>query len=121
MNVTGLPIPSSINEDEMQELKEFEKIKNSELEGIILEETTDARFRRAFVLYALSIFLCPTSKNSPSQKLLGAIMHIDRVREFNWSMFVFECLMSEVRKYKLQTKKQSIGGCMFFLMVCSIS
>ena len=70
----------------------------------------------------MSRFFCPTSKMAPSPKLFGAIVYIQNVQKYNWSRFIFKWLVVQITSYKSSHRKTgSIGGCLFFLMVCNAS
>ena len=76
LDVIGLPVPKSVNDDKKSLLTIFKGIKNSQLEEMIAEGNADDQFREAYLLYALSCFLCPTSEMAPSSKCLGAIADV---------------------------------------------
>lgn len=122
--VGGMEVKSTATPDELHVVDEFSKITVAELETIIESDIAGVRFKRAFLLYSLSVLLCPTTKMSPSTVLLPTIIDIDRVVQYNWSKFVFDWLIKEITRYKEGCKRQknpkdkkSIGGCMVFLMV----
>ena len=83
LDVIGLPVPNSFNDEQNLLVMNFKGIKCSQLEAMIAEGRTDDQFRRAYLLYTLSCFLCPTSDMAPSPKLLGAIVDVQNLRNYN--------------------------------------
>lgn len=117
--VIGLPVPTSVNDEQKLLLRTFKGIKYSQLEQMIAEGRADDQFRRAYLLYALSCFLCPTSEMAPNSKFLGAIVDVQNSHKYNWSEFVCSDLVRHIKAYKSKKGKTgSIGGCLFCLMVC---
>ena len=74
---------------------------------------------RYFMLVALATFLCPNSSTFPSPKYFGALLDVSRVREFDWSKYVFEWLFSSIKNYR-RKHRGTIGGCIYFLAVSAL-
>ena len=120
--ILGLEIPTSLTEEQKLVLKDFEGVTDRQLEQMIRQGKVDDNFIRAFILYIMSGFFCPTSKMAPSPKLFGAIVDVENVQKYNWSRFIFDWLVVQITSYKSSHRKTgSIGGCLFFLMVCNAS
>ena len=117
--IIGVEIPTSVTEEQKTLLTDFDGATDTQLEEMIGQGTSNDFFKRAFLLYILSGFFCPTSKMAPSPKLLGAIVDVDNVAKYNWSRLIFDWLAAQITLYKTSDPKlNSIGGCLFFLMVC---
>ncbi|XLT59430.1 hypothetical protein HN873_052034 [Arachis hypogaea] len=61
--------------EEKAELQEFKHLDIPILGQIIQEAGVDDRWSRAYLLYTLGAFLCPTNRNKPSTEFLGALLH----------------------------------------------
>ncbi|XLU57854.1 hypothetical protein S245_052502 [Arachis hypogaea] len=70
------------------ELQEFKHLDIPILGQIIQEAGVDDRWSRAYLLYTLGAFLCPTNRNKPSTEFLGALLHVRRCRSYNWSFLI---------------------------------
>ena len=81
--IIGLEIPTSLSEEQKTLLTDFDRVTNTQLEEIIGQRTADDFFKRAFILYVLSGFFCPTSKMAPSPKLLEAIVEVENLPKYN--------------------------------------
>uniref|UniRef100_A0A8R7V182 Uncharacterized protein n=1 Tax=Triticum urartu TaxID=4572 RepID=A0A8R7V182_TRIUA len=76
-----------------------------------------------FMIVAFSSFLCPNSSLSPSPKYLHIFRDCPSVRNYDLSKFVYEWLLSCIKKFKDSTKvasKRSVtfGGCHYAFAVC---
>ncbi|XP_044431930.1 uncharacterized protein [Triticum aestivum] len=76
-----------------------------------------------FMIVAFSSFLCPNSSLSPSPKYLHIFRDCPSVRNYDLSKFVYEWLLSSIKKFKDSTKvasKRSVtfGGCHYAFAVC---
>ena len=83
LHVIGLPVPKFVNDNQQSLLTTFKGIKYSQLEQMIVDRNANEQFRRAYLLYALSCFLCPTSEMAPSSKFLGAIVDVQNSYKYN--------------------------------------
>ena len=121
LDVIGLPVPKSVNDEQKSLVSNFKDIKYSQLEAMIADGKIDDQFRPAYLLYALLCFLCPTSQMTPSSKLLVAIVDVQNLHNYNWSNFIFDWPVKQIEGYKKKKKgkTKSIGGCVFCLMVCN--
>ncbi|KAM3412389.1 hypothetical protein ACQJBY_003849 [Aegilops geniculata] len=98
------------------------KLKSTEI------ELPDEDVFICFMIVAFSSFLCPNSSLSPSPKYLHIFRDCPSVRNYDLSRFVYEWLLSCIKKFKDSTKvasKRSVtfGGCHYaFALVpqCSI-
>lgn len=75
-----------------------------------------------FMIVAFSTFLCPNSSLSPSPKYLHIFQDCQSVRSYDLSSFVYEWLLSSIKKFKDATKvasKRSVtfGGCHYAFAV----
>ncbi|VAH04587.1 unnamed protein product [Triticum turgidum subsp. durum] len=75
-----------------------------------------------FMIVAFSTFLCPNSSFSPSPKYLHIFQDCQSVRSYDLSSFVYEWLLSSIKKFKDATKvasKRSVtfGGCHYAFAV----
>ncbi|XP_040246412.3 uncharacterized protein [Aegilops tauschii subsp. strangulata] len=75
-----------------------------------------------FMIVAFSSFLCPNSSLSPSPKYLHIFRDCPSVRNYDLSKFVYEWLLSCIKKFKDSTKvasKRSVtfGGCHYAFAV----
>lgn len=75
-----------------------------------------------FMCIAFCTFLCPNSSLSPSPKYLHIFRDCSSVMKYDLSRFVYECLLSSIRKFKEATKvlsKRSVtfGGCHYAFAV----
>ena len=95
-----LDVPKSVNDEQKSLLTNFKGIKYSQLEVMIADGKANDQFRRAYLLYALSCFLCPTSQMAPRSKCLGAIVDVQNLCNCNWSKFIFSWLVRQIEAYK---------------------
>lgn len=106
----------------VDDLSQFKDKNVKVLKDIMGKCTDDDLFKRAFLLYVLSQFLCPTSKNEASLKLLNTIVDVNDPSQFNWAKLILDLLVKEIKTYtkkleKDSSKTTSIGGCVLFLKV----
>ena len=90
LDVIWLPVPMSISDEQKFALTNFNDITYSKLAVMIGEGKIDEQFRRAYLLYVSSCFLCPTSQMTPSRKLLRAIVDVHNLHKYNWRKFSFD-------------------------------
>ncbi|KAE8808759.1 hypothetical protein D1007_14850 [Hordeum vulgare] len=86
------------------------------------EEMTDEDIFTCFMCVAFSTFLCPNSSLSPSPKYLHIFRDCSSVMSYDLSRFVYECLLTSIKKFKDSTKvasKRSVtfGGCHYAFAV----
>ncbi|KAJ1389894.1 hypothetical protein SESBI_37901 [Sesbania bispinosa] len=93
----------------------FRGKKSADLRAMLGMKSGSSHFRRAFILFVLATFLCPTSKDTPSSKLLPTIIDVKNPTKFNWGQLVLDWLVEEIIVFKKDWSKRSIGGCMYFL------
>jgi hypothetical protein len=74
------------------------------------EDMTDDSIIISFLIVALATFLCPNSSTCPSIKYLDIFEDVDMLHSFDWSSFVYDWLMSYVKKFQ---KTNSFGGCLY--------
>ena len=119
LDVIRLPVQKFVNDDQQLLLTTFKGIKYNQLEQMIADGKVDDQFRRVYMLYVLSCFLCPTLEMAPNSKFLGAIVDVQNSHKYNWSEFICSDLVRHIKAYKSKKGKAgSIGGCLFCLMVC---
>ncbi|XP_044369764.1 uncharacterized protein [Triticum aestivum] len=93
------------------------KLKSTEV------ELSDEDISICFMIVALSSFLCPNSSLSPSPKYLHIFRDCSSVCNYDLSGYVYEWLLSSIKKFKNSTKvasKRSVtsGGCHYAFAVC---
>ncbi|KAI8571722.1 hypothetical protein RHMOL_Rhmol01G0141600 [Rhododendron molle] len=93
----------------------------SMMQAVFKEKKADVKFQTAYVLFVLSCFLCPTTKDVATTKFYPAMHDIIQTRTYAWAEFVLDWLANEIAKYKKRSakgKKDVVGvaGCVFFLM-----
>ena len=92
-----------------------------ELIDILSVDVPADSFLRAFLLFALSTFLCPTTHGHASARYFPPLLNVDEIESYDWSLLVFEWLIDYVKRYKQKIssgKSPALGGCTFFLVVC---
>ncbi|KAI8553429.1 hypothetical protein RHMOL_Rhmol05G0015100 [Rhododendron molle] len=85
----------------------------------------DMKFQTSYVLFVLSCFLCPTTKDVAATKFYPAVHDLKQTRTYAWAEFVLQWLAAEIAKYKkrsakvVEGKKDSAGvaGCVLLLML----
>ncbi|VAI50228.1 unnamed protein product [Triticum turgidum subsp. durum] len=93
------------------------KLKSTEV------ELSDEDIFICFMIVALSSFLCPNSSLSPSPKYLHIFRDCSSVCNYDLSGYVYEWLLSSIKKFKNSTKVASkrsatSGGCHYAFAVC---
>uniref|UniRef100_A0A0E0NA98 Ubiquitin-like protease family profile domain-containing protein n=1 Tax=Oryza rufipogon TaxID=4529 RepID=A0A0E0NA98_ORYRU len=78
------------------------------------EDMTDDSIIISFLIVALATFLCPNSSTCPSIKYLDIFEDVDMLHSFDWSSFVYDWLMSYVKKFQ---KTNRFGGCLYIWAV----
>ncbi|XBI95705.1 hypothetical protein VPH35_032111 [Triticum aestivum] len=76
-----------------------------------------------FICFALSSFLCPNSSLSPSPKYLHILRDCSSMCNYDLARFVYEWLLSSIKKFKDCTKVASkrsmtFDGCHYAFAVC---
>ncbi|KAH7840715.1 hypothetical protein Vadar_020594 [Vaccinium darrowii] len=113
-----------IHRDKMNDyFKEFKGIKLSALRDVVLRKKSDDKFQRAYMLFALGCFLCPTQKDVVSRLFPGVVTdEMEKIKRYKWPEFVLNWLVEEIRNYKIKASKgpscsaQGVGGALFILM-----
>ena len=128
--IGDIPVPNvceGIHRDKMNEyFKEFKGIKLSVLRDVVLTKKCDDKFQRAYMLFCLGCFLCPTQKDVVGSRLFPGVVtdEMETIKRYNWPEFVLNWLVEEIRNYKIRAAKgpsssaQGVGGALFILMVC---
>ncbi|KAI8567286.1 hypothetical protein RHMOL_Rhmol02G0109300 [Rhododendron molle] len=93
----------------------------SMMQAVFKEKKADVKFQTAYVLFVLSCFLCPTTKDVAATKFYPAVHDIIQTRTYAWAEFVLDWLANEIGKYKKRSakgKKDVVGvaGCVLLLM-----
>ena len=68
------------------------------------------------MVVALSTFLCANSSTYPSPQYLGSLIDVSKVKEWNWSKFIYDWMFSSITNYR-KKHRSTIGGCRYFLAV----
>ncbi|KAJ1397665.1 hypothetical protein SESBI_31600 [Sesbania bispinosa] len=103
--------------DYSNDVKRFRGKKAADLRAMLGMKSGPYDFIRAFIMFVLATFLCPTSKDTPSSKLLPTIIDVKNPSTFNWGQLVLDWLVEEIKDFKKDWSKTSIGGCMYFLQM----
>jgi len=98
---------SEINETSLPLIKTFG-------EKLLGDSLSDDDVFRFFMVVALSTFLCANSSTLPSPQYLGALIDVSKVKEWDWSKFVFDWLFASISNYR-KKNRSTIGGCRYFL------
>jgi len=85
-------------------------------EKLLGDTLSDDDVFRYFMVVALSTFLCANSSTLPSPQYLGALIDVSKVKEWDWSKFVFDWLFASISNYR-KKNRSTIGGCRYFLAV----
>uniref|UniRef100_A0A0E0D3E1 Aminotransferase-like plant mobile domain-containing protein n=1 Tax=Oryza meridionalis TaxID=40149 RepID=A0A0E0D3E1_9ORYZ len=78
------------------------------------KDLDDDRLMTAFLIVALTSFLCPNSSLYPSSKYLTIFEDIDLLDSYDWCKFVYEWCLLYIKKFQ---KSNSLGGCFFYWAV----
>ncbi|KAI8567154.1 hypothetical protein RHMOL_Rhmol02G0098200 [Rhododendron molle] len=94
----------------------------SMMQAIFKEKKADVKFQTAYVLFVLSCFLCPTTKDVAATKFYPAVHDIIQTRTYAWAEFVLDWLANEIGKYKKRSAKGKkdvvvVAGCVLLLML----
>ena len=73
---------------------------------------TNDKFLRAWLIIAISTFLCPTTSLSVSPRCYRALMNLNDVPSTNWCCFVVDQL-----KLAMSSNKGSFCACIYHLVV----
>ena len=76
---------------------------------------TDEKFLRAWLILAISTFLCPTTGLCVGPRCYKALMNLEDIPHSNWCRFVVEQLMAAA----MISNKDSFCACIYHLMVSS--
>uniref|UniRef100_A0ACD5TID5 Uncharacterized protein n=1 Tax=Avena sativa TaxID=4498 RepID=A0ACD5TID5_AVESA len=82
--------------------------------SIKLMKSADEHFLRTFMMLVLSTFLCPNSSLKVSPRCFPSLVDVGSIKELNWCRFVVEQLENCISSYG---KKNTVGGCLFFLLI----
>ena len=100
---------SAIKEPSLPTIKTF----GDKLVGGTLSDDDVLRY---FMVVALSTFLCANSSTYPSPQYLGSLIDVSKVKEWNWSKFIYDWMFSSITNYR-KKHRSTIGGCRYFLAV----
>ncbi|XP_058217570.1 uncharacterized protein LOC131328671 [Rhododendron vialii] len=95
------------------------------MQQVFNKKKADVKFQTSYVLFVLSCFLCPTTKDVAATKFYPAVHNILQTPTYAWAEFVLDWLVNEIAKYKKRCgkvgggKKDSLGvaGCVLLLML----
>ena len=76
---------------------------------------TDEKFLRAWLILAISTFLCPTTGLSVSPRWYKELLNMENVPHSNWCRFVVE----QLKAAAMSSNKDSFCACICHLMVSS--
>jgi len=68
------------------------------------------------VLYAVSLFLAPSSNKTEEMKLLQSVEDVNEIKNIDWCSHVFSELVKAIEIAK-NTPRATLKGCFLFLMV----
>ncbi|XLT90820.1 hypothetical protein HN873_012495, partial [Arachis hypogaea] len=71
---------------------------------------------RTFVIFVQKCFLLPTTISMASPIHKPPTLRVDNIRQWDWANHVLSFLRKGI-KNKTKGKKQSVGGCVFVLML----
>ncbi|KAG5563499.1 hypothetical protein RHGRI_006059 [Rhododendron griersonianum] len=109
--------------------KEEEPLKRgvtfSMMQQVFEEHKADVKFKTSYVLFVLSCFLCPTTKDVAAKKFYPTVHDLVQTPTYAWAEFVLDWLATEIAKYKKRSgkvvggKKDVVGvaGCVLLLML----
>ncbi|KAH7842292.1 hypothetical protein Vadar_003685 [Vaccinium darrowii] len=105
----------------------FKGLSFAQLKKVILQQdSSDSQFQRAYMLFALGSFLCPTTKDAIGPVLFPAVTcaKMAKIKTYKWPAFILEWLVDQIRSFRDRASKkprplhgQSVGGCLFLLMI----
>ncbi|KAG5531949.1 hypothetical protein RHGRI_026528 [Rhododendron griersonianum] len=95
------------------------------MQQVFKQMKADMKFQTSYVLFVLSCFLCPTTKDVAATKFYPAGHNLLQTRTYAWAEFVLDWLANEIAKYKKRSgkvvggKKDAVGvaGCVLLLML----
>ncbi|KAF7131718.1 hypothetical protein RHSIM_Rhsim09G0059600 [Rhododendron simsii] len=95
------------------------------MQQVFKKKKADVKFQTSYVLFVLSCFLCPTTKDVAATKFYPAVHNILQTPTYAWAEFVLDWLANEIVKYKKRSgkvvggKKDCVGvaGCVLLLML----
>lgn len=73
------------------------------------------RFLRLFVVYSMSIFLCPTLNSSVDFKILAAVEDVSSISQYDWCSYILDGTVEAA--YQAGGTGKCLGGCLPFLMI----
>ncbi|KAG5523792.1 hypothetical protein RHGRI_030698 [Rhododendron griersonianum] len=97
------------------------------MQQIFKTGVADVKFQTSYMLFVLSFFLCPTTKDVAATNFYPSVHDLLQTPTYAWAEFVLDWLVKEIAKYKKRSakvvggKKDSVGiaGCVLLLMVGS--
>ncbi|KAI8573327.1 hypothetical protein RHMOL_Rhmol01G0268600 [Rhododendron molle] len=95
------------------------------MQKVFKRKKHDVKFQTSYVLFVLSCFMCPTTKDVAVRKFYPAVHYLKQTHTYAWAEFVLYWLAAEIAKYKkrsakfVEGKKDSVGvaGCVLLLML----
>ena len=96
---------------------------------LLKDNLSDDDIVRSFLIVALVTFICPSSSVAVSPRYLSPLLDMKRAKDWNWSMLIFDWLISMIKKYQSGKAKEdsgkyssvNLGGCLYFLAVSFLS
>ncbi|KAL6880154.1 hypothetical protein ACP4OV_011719 [Aristida adscensionis] len=87
------------------------------------ESLSDEKTFICFMIVALSSFLCLTSNIHPSSKYFVVFVDLNKVKCYDWCKYIIDWLMEMIAKFSVENKctgrkSKSLGGCIYYLVVC---
>lgn len=74
-------------------------------------------FKRLFVLFSLSSFLCPSTNRLINFKTVKAVSNVVEISKFDWCSYVLKCLCKAVIKFNSAGLVKNCSGCVFILPI----
>lgn len=126
--IGGKSVPSSCSEANLKFIKEETRCSGqtpsiNELMDMFNESLTGDKFKRIFMLFALSCFLCPTSYDHVSPEFYEAVMKPDDIKLYDWSALILDKLVLSIYKFKKSDNTcgvAALGGCTLLLPVTAL-
>ncbi|KAI8528239.1 hypothetical protein RHMOL_Rhmol12G0135100 [Rhododendron molle] len=85
------------------------------MQQVFKRKKHDVKFQTSYVLFVLSCFLCPTTKDVAAMKFYPAVHDLKQTHTYAWAEFVLHWLAAKIAKYKkrsakvVEGKKDSVG------------
>ncbi|XP_058223140.1 uncharacterized protein LOC131332849 [Rhododendron vialii] len=129
-----IPVPTDCQDPHFEHIRKMFGTKKKSLkrgvtfammQQVFNEKKADVKFQMSYVLFVLSCFLCPTTKDVAATKFYPAVHNLLQTPTYAWAEFVLDWLANEIAKYKKRSgkvvggKKDCVGvaGCVLLLML----